>query len=191
MINKVMKIRVLVICFLLFGGLLSAFGQSSNRENFPDSWLGTYKGDMYILRANSDKIDTVDVIFEFLTTKHDKRWTYRMTYKSQKYGDIVKDYELIKPDSLSKNVYLLDEKDGIFIEDVLMGNTLYSAFSVAGSRLVSILRKEGNELFLEIFSSRDKSSLTSKNKAEKSENVFEVKSFAPFTTQFVRFKKIK
>jgi hypothetical protein len=170
---------------------ISYFSIGQDGCKFPDSWLGTYEGDMYILRAHSERIDTVDVIFEFLATNQEKRWTYRMTYKSPKYGDIVKDYEIIKPDSLAKNVYLLDEKDGIYIEEVLMGNTLYSAFSVAGSRLVSVLRKEEDELFLEIFSSKDKSTLTSKNKADKPENVFEVKSFAPFTVQFVRFKKIE
>ena len=162
-----------------------------SQNKFPESWLGTYKGDMHILRANSEKIDTVDVIFEFLATKHAKKWTYRMTYKSAKYGDIVKDYELIKPDSLAKNIYLLDEKDGIYIEDVLIGNCLYSVFSVAGNRLSSVLRKEGDELFFEIFSSKDESTLVSKNKAEKPENVFEVKSFMPYTTQFARFKKVK
>jgi len=186
-----MKMRTIITSILILGLTISTFSQSGNFCDFPESWLGTYKGDMYILRAKSDRIDTVDVTFEFLATKNKKRWTYRMTYQSPKYGDIVKDYELIKPDSLAKNIYLLDEKDGILIEDVLMGNTLYSAFSVAGSRLVSVLRKEGNELFLEIFSSKDQISLITKNKAEKSENVFIVESFAPFTTQFVRFTRVK
>lgn len=184
------KLHFLTLLMLLlqYNG---SFGQSGKADKFPDSWLGTYQGDMHILRAHSTKIDTVDVIFEFLATNHEKRWTYRMTYKSPKYGDIIKDYELIKPESLAKNIYLLDEKDGVLIEDVLMGNALYSAFSVAGSRLVSILRKEGDELFLEIFSSKAKSTLSSKNKSDKPEDVFEVKSYAPFTTQFVRFKKVQ
>ncbi len=184
-----MKIRDVLSYILIFGSIFNGFSQNTNK--FPDSWLGTYQGYMYILRANSERIDTVDVIFEFSATNQDKKWTYRMTYKSPKYRDIVKDYELIKPDSLSKNVYLLDENDGIYIEDVLMGNALYSAFSVAERRLVSILRKEENELFMEIFTGKDQSSLVSKNKADKPEDVFEVKSYAPFTTQFVRFKKIK
>ena len=176
---------------LTFSFILISFFSAFSQDKFPESWLGIYQGDMYILRANSEKIDTVAVTFEFLATQNAKRWTYRMTYKSPKYGDIVKDYELIKPDSLAKNSYLLDEKDGIYIEDVLIGNTLYSTFSVAGSRLSSTLRKDGNELFFEIFSSKDKSTLTSKNKADKPENVLEIESFAPLTTQFVRFKKIK
>ncbi|NJO88774.1 MAG: hypothetical protein HC831_07305 [Chloroflexia bacterium] len=56
---------------------------------------------------------------------------------------------------------------------------------------MSILRKEGDELFLEILTSKDQSSLVSKNKADNPEEVFEVESFAPFTTQFVRFKRVK
>ncbi len=176
---------------ITFFFILTYFSNAFSQDEFPESWLGTYRGNMHILRANSDKTDTVDVTFEFLATKHPLKWTYRMTYKSPKYGDMVKDYELIKPDSLAKDSYLLDEKDGIFIEVVVMGNTLYSAFSVAESRLVSILRKEGNELFMEIFTSKDKNPLISKNKAENPDEVFEVKSFAPFTTQFVKFRKVK
>ena len=183
--------RIIIAIILLIGMSLNTLSQNANVEKFPESWLGTYKGNMYILRAKSDKVDTVDVTFEFLATKKEKRWIYRMTYHSPKYGDIVKDYELIKPDSLAKNSYLLDEKDGIFIEEVLMGNTLYSSFSVAKSRIVSVLRKENNELFLEIYSSKDQSSLTTQNKADKAENIFVVESFTPFTTQFVRLKKME
>ncbi len=186
-----MKIRIILSYILIFGSAFNSFSQNTDPNKFPDSWLGIYEGDMYILRAHSDRVDTVNIIFEFLATYQEKRWTYRMTYKSSKYGNIVKNYELIKPDSLAKNVYLLDEMDGIYIENVLMSNTLYSAFSVAGIRLVSVLRKEGDELFMEIFTCKDQSSLVSKSKADKPEEAFEVKSFAPFTTQFVWFKKIK
>lgn len=180
-------ISFIFILVFIFNGL----SQNKKNNTFPESWLGTYQGKMQILWANADKIDSVDVTFEFSSTQNPQKWTYKITYKSPKYGDMVKDYELIKPDSLANDSYLLDEKDGIFIEVVVMGNTLYSAFSVAESRLVSILRKEGNELFMEIFTSKDKNPLISKNKADKPEEVFEVKSFAPFTTQFVRFRKVK
>ncbi|NJO88773.1 MAG: hypothetical protein HC831_07300 [Chloroflexia bacterium] len=77
----------------------SGISQNLDTKKFPDSWLGIYDGNMYIVRTNSERIDTVNVVFEFLTTNQTKRWTYRMTYKSPKYGDIVKDYELIKPDT--------------------------------------------------------------------------------------------
>lgn len=162
------------------------FGQQDPND-FPKSWLGAYSGTMYILKSNN--VDTVDVKFEFLETQNQKRWTYRMTYKSPKYGDIVKDYELIKPDSLKEDTYLLDEKNGILIEEIILGNTLYSSFSVSGYRLFGVLRKEGRDLFYEIVTTKNENSLISKNKADKPEQVFEVKSYLPFTTQFVRFKK--
>jgi len=186
-----MKKIVLIILVISFFTNNSLFAQVKTQgTNFPASWLGTWAGEMYIMKANSHIVDTVDVTFEFLPTKAVNRWMYKMTYKNPKYGNIVKAYELSKPDSLPQNTYLLDELDGIMIEEILMGNSLYSTFSVSDYRLFSTLRKEDDDLFFEIVTTKEEPSLTTKNKAENEEDAYEVKSFLPFTTQFVRFHKV-
>jgi len=162
-----------------------------NKNIFPDSWLGNYKGKMYILSALRDKVDTVDVEFQFSTIDVKNRWTYKMTYRSKKYGEMVKDYELVKPDSLPKNTYLMDEKDGILIQNTLMGNTLYSNFIVSGSLLCYILRKESDGLFLEIFTSKDQFTLSTQSIATDTEESFIVDSYPPYTTQFAHLRKEK
>jgi hypothetical protein len=112
-----------------------------------------------------------------------------MTYKNLRFGEVIKDYYLIKPDSLPENSFLLDEKDGILILQNYMDNCLYSSFSVAGNYINSTMRKEKNTIYFEVFSSMTKERLKTQNKAKKGQTVFIVRSFPPFTTQKAKFKK--
>ncbi len=160
-------------------------------ESFPGGWLGTYKGKMYIIKQEKGIVDSVNVKFELLATRFSNQWAYRMTYNSAKYPEIIKDYLLVKPDSAATGTYMLDEKDGIIIQQTLLDNTFYSSFSVAGDYLHSTTRKIANVIEFEVLSSRRKESLTTKNKAKKGQVVFEVKSYPPFTTQKAKLIKIK
>ncbi len=182
------KSLFILICILF---CINAFAQTIDSKHvFPDSWLGNYQGKMYIVSAANGILDSLNVEFEFFESGIKNRWKYRMTYHSAKQGEIVKDYELIKPDSLAKNTYLIDEKDGILIQNTLIGNTLYSNFIVSGSLLCSILRKENNDLFFEIFTSKDQYTLSTQSVATGTEDSFIVDSCPPYTTQFVHFRKI-
>ena len=185
-----MTMKNLIFLFsILFGPNL--FSQTiQDKDIFPDSWLGNYQGKMLIISTLHDKIDTADVEFQFSDTNVKNRWIYKMTYHSKKYGEMVKDYELIKPDSLAKNTYLIDEKDGILIQNTLMGNTLYCNFIVSGSLLCCILRKENDDLFFEIFTSKDQYTLSTQSLATGTEESFIVDSYPPYTVQFVRFYRV-
>jgi len=193
--NKHMKHFNKKLTFGLLSILLSlnAFAQTANNdEAFPDSWLGTYNGQMYMLKPGVGITDSVSVKLELLSTDMPKQWVYRMTYKgNKKYGKIIKDYLIVKPDSLAEGTYLLDEKDGIIIEQTLIGNTFYSNFSVGNSYLNSIMRKTGDIIHFEIFQSNVKESLITKNRANEGQIVFEVKSYPIFTTQKAKLLKEK
>jgi len=165
---------------------------TSTDENFPGDWLGTYKGQMYMFKPGKGITDSVDVKFELLATNISNQWVYRMTYmNNKKYGKVIKDYLIVKPDSLKAGTYLLDEKDGIIIQQTLIGNTFYSNFSVGNNYLNSIMRKTGDVIYFEIFQSKLKESLNTKNRAKEGQIVFEVKSYPPFSTQKVRLIKEK
>lgn len=178
-----------IIIFHLF--LLLACTAFSQKNFFPDDWLGIYSGEMYMLKSGSEKTDTVSLLFEFLETGKPKCWTYRMIYNNPKYGKIVKDYELLRPDSLPEAMFLLDEKDGIKIQMVKMGNSLYSNFSVAGQYLTSVMRKENNLLFYEIVLAKSEPSLIAKNYPEDKKETYTVQSYPPYTCQIARLTKIK
>jgi hypothetical protein len=178
--------KKIFILFLLFVFKSLLFSQDSA---FPKDWLGIYSGEMYWIKSSSEKADTVFLNFEFLESGKPNCWLYRMTYENQKFGKLVKDYALIKYDSLPANEYLLNEKDGILIQMVKLGNSLYSNFSAAGQYLTSVMRKEDNEIFYEIIASKENYGLMTQNIAENKQDIFQVKSFPPYSSQVARLKK--
>ena len=92
-------------------------------------WEGTYKGDMYLYNAQSpDTPMAVDVTLEIYPTDIAGRWTWRTTYDSQKYGKSVKDYVLVKPDSLPASAYWIDEGNGLLIHHTYLNNVFYCNF---------------------------------------------------------------
>jgi len=185
-----LNFRIPIFSILLMFFSVNAYAQTIIAdESFPGDWPGTYKGKMYIFKQGKGITDSVDVKFELLADSTN-RWVYRMTYNSPKYREIIKDYLLVKPDSLKAGTYLLDEKDGIIIQQTLLGNTFYSSFTVAGNYMNSIMRKTGNVIDFEVISSIKKESLSTKNKAKEGQIVFEVKSFPPFATQRVSLMRV-
>lgn len=182
--------KKMILKTVMLALILIVFADLKAQNNFPASWLGTYKGTMYIYNTQNGLKDSLDVLFEFLADSTN-RWIYRMTYKSMRFGTVIKDYYLLKNDTLAKNSYLLDEKDGIYILQSYMDNCLYSSFTVAGNYLNSIIRKNDDIIDFEIFSSLTKESLKSQNKAKKGQTVFTIQSFPPFTTQKAKLKKVE
>ena len=181
--------KLLIIGIILLSLSVNFYAQSTiNEGGFPGDWPGTYKGKIYIIKQGKGITDSLDLKFELLPDSVN-RWIYRMSYKGTKYGEIIKDYYLVKPDSLAAGIFLLDEKDGIIIEQTLLGNTFYSSFTVAGNYLSSIMRKTDDLIEFEVFSSKSKESISTKNQAKPGQIVFEVKSFPPYTTQKAILKK--
>ena len=174
---------------ILFIFLLSCEFVHSQYHEFPADWLGSYTGELFISGTGTTKIDTLKISFDFLISPRPDSWIYRMTYESKKFGLQVKDYELLKPDSLPQNSYLLNEKDGIMIQMVCFGNALYANFSVAGQYLTSIMRKEANSIVYEITVSRESPSLVTQNQALDNQETYLVRSFPPYSLQSARLVK--
>jgi hypothetical protein len=161
---------------------------SVHAQSVLSEWEGAYEGEMIVGNTTRSN-DTVKVSFELTPLEADSTWTYRMTYHSDKFGEIVKDYQLTRVGD-SKIDFLLDEKDGIIIEMSLMNNCFYSMFEVMDNIYSTSLRKSGDKLQFDLFSSKMKEGTITKNEAEKPEEVFEVTSYKPGLHQTIVFKRI-
>ena len=138
-----MKNLLLISIFFLTSFL------SVNAQSVLADWEGMYEGEMImgnIVRPN----DSVRVTFELTPLEADSTWTYRMTYHSDKFGEIVKDYQLTRVGD-SKTDFLLDEGDGIIIEMSLMNDCFYSMFEVMDNIYSTSLRKSGESLQFDLF----------------------------------------
>lgn len=168
----------------LFVLLLSA---GVNAQNFPDGWVGDYSGEMHIGFAEKQG-DTVDVDFEIHEVAKDSAWTYKMTYHSDKFGEIVKDYVIRKRGETASD-FILDELDGILIEMTLMDNCFYSSFEVLGSIYTATIYKYGEDFFFDLIVVSLKPSMESKSEEDDEGNSFEVNSYKPTLHQSVSLKR--
>ena len=155
---------------------------------FPDDCLGEYKGTLYIDYLGRGIVDSASVELTFSKTDEANKWNYSNVIDSPKYGKVEKLYTLIQKDSFP-DVYVLDENNGLLIDHARIGRGLYSMFEVSGSLLSYKLECIDEEtIYYEIFSVRTAIAKESST-PEEAGQVFTVKSYLPFTTQYVTLKK--
>ena len=177
-------------------GLVFCFSLSYSQEgyverSFPDEWLGYYEGLMYIVNPIDGLVDSVDVTLTMEETNRENIWTYIMTYDNPTFGKMTKDYLITQPDSLSEGQFWMDEQNGIRILEVLMGNAMYSSFEVEGNQINTIMRNMGDYIDFELISTNTGMlEISSSNPTEEYPEVYEVTSYPPLATQYVRlFRK--
>jgi hypothetical protein len=182
----------LTIKFIFSFVILLFLGKVFSQSNFPVSWLGVYKGNL-IIASNSGIQDTVPVEFHFLPTKEKNRWTYRMIYNSPKWGRMVKDYELFWNDSLKNpNTFILDEKDGILIQETFLNGKFCAHFEVDGSHFVSTLERKGKKnLFFEIRCSDVKNGMKTTSNPDPSGKIHTIQNLHLYSVQYAEFKPFK
>lgn len=173
----------ILLCLLVMISVISVKAQS-----VLESWEGTYEGDMVV--GFDDKAnDSVYVLFQMLPIEADSSWSYRMTYISDEFGHIVKDY-VIRRVGNSTVDFLLDEKDGIVIEMSLMNNCFYDMFEVMGNLYATTLRKIGDELHFDLFTASKNQGTLTKSEVDENGDVYEVTSYKPSLHQTVMLKRI-
>lgn len=134
-----------LIWVTLFIGQIS-FAQSSA---FPDSWLGNWKGEMIWVRGG--KTDTTRVPVQLKIHPADSANTYTWQII---YGATGKDNRpyLLKPMDPAKGHWVVDEKNGILLDQFLIGNRLCGAFTVQQTTIINQYWMEGNLLMFEFLS---------------------------------------
>lgn len=142
-------VKVILIVSILMGTYTLA-------QHPLDDWLGEYEGKM-ILGYSNGKVDSLDIEFTFKELVNDTIWSHKMIYKSEKWGEITKDYyirSIRKTDTIN---FILDERNGIELQATLMNNSFYEFYNVMGSYYATTLRKEGEKLIFDLFSAPENS----------------------------------
>ncbi len=171
--------RIIIVILLFLSSELS-------HAQFPETWIGKYSGTMYLNSLNTPK-DSVVVTLEIVELIKDSAWTYTMGYKSEKFGDILKDYKILKVTNENSTDYLMDENNGIFLEMTFFDNTFYEYFEVENMLYSTRLSKSSNFIEFEIIGAQNEATKTSLSVPQEDEgnNQFEVLSFKPLFAQKV------
>lgn len=162
---------------LLFSILLISF---TGKAQFPEDWIGSYSGTMY-LSNNASVYDSIDVQLELQELIVMKRWSYKMTYNSARFGEMIKDYEIV----LDSNGYLMDEQNELYIEMAYMKDVFYEFFEVGEMLYSCTMRRIENAILFEIFGASSTSTRTSNTEADEQGKQYTVVNYKPQFAQTV------
>jgi hypothetical protein len=147
-----MRIKsILIIAFSIIS--ISGFSQ-----NIPEDWIGSWYG---ILEVKNPKGNTYAVNMELHLQKTDtaNNWRYTIVYDDGKRRD-ERRYNLTKADSLP-GLYIIDENNGILLNEVKMGNKMFQRFSVMDNVIYGITTYEKGKITWELVSDNNKLSFQS------------------------------
>jgi hypothetical protein len=143
--------RLVLLILIAIGGL-SARAQGDKQASFPDAYLGVYKGTLHI---NSPRgTNELPMEFHLLPTKMEGEYYYTLVYgagadrQERKYRLVEKDRE--------KGLYVVDEDNGIVLDDKVVGNRMYSLFEVMGNLLTTFITFNEDHMVFEIVVSNRK-----------------------------------
>lgn len=120
--------QIAIFLFLIF-----SFSAQAQDKNFPEDFLGVYKGDLEITNARGKK----SIGMEFHLTKTDSVgvFNYVLVYVIEGKPS-ARNYTLKTIDK-EKGEYVIDENNGIVLGAKLIDNTLYNVFEVGGNLLIT------------------------------------------------------
>jgi hypothetical protein len=162
-------LRTLLFVFLVFSSFIS-FSQN----DFPDSWVGNYKGELEIYGKNDVRM-LVNMQLE-IQPKTDSLFTWYMIYEMNGNPD-KRMYELKILDK-DKGHYLIDEKNTILIDGYYHLNRFTSMFEVMGSYIVTTYTMENEALVFEIIAGSMKAPRVTGNQEHEGNDIPEVKTYS-------------
>lgn len=124
-----MKYRTAFLFLACFG-----FCHLVQAQNFAERCEGTWSG-MMQLHAKGINYDSIAVKLFVERTDQPNTWTWRKEYYAADTTRI-KDYKMLYKDT-TKNIYIIDEGDGIELQQYLFKNKLYGVFETEGLVLTS------------------------------------------------------
>jgi hypothetical protein len=154
------KITVLLLAVLFALPLLAqpADGKRPHRgrglfakpeaPRFPASFLGHWKGTMLWYRG-TDTPKAVPMELHIMPTDSAGKYTWQLIYGEAREDN--RPYHLIAKDS-AKGHWVIDEHDGIILDQFWVGNCFTGAFTVQSSTIVNNYRIENHQLIVEFYS---------------------------------------
>lgn len=153
-----------------------------NAQEFPADYTGTYLGPMSVSSLDG-RTDTLEVRFELHALIPDSSWTWHMTYESDRYGTIVKDYLLKTAHKGQYRDFILDEQNGVQMEMTWLNDCLYGMYEVDATNYIVTLRTFNQDLLFDLFTAPTNHPLITGTTSEGRE--VQVKSYKPTSQQTV------
>ena len=133
----------LILAFLLF----TIVDVAAQQKNFPESWAGNWKGKLHWHKTGEISPKLVDM--ELRIHKADSSgWTWQLIYGSETEDN--RPYILLPKDTAGVH-WVIDEKNGIILDQFWAGNKFCGAFTVMNSTIINNYWLEKGKLHIEFF----------------------------------------
>ena len=138
----------MLIFFILFTLVKIGNAQLNKPVNFPQSFIGKWKGKLQWMVAGKPT-QTFTMQLNVLPTDTANQYTWQIIY-----GDAGKDNRpyILKPIDTAKGHWIVDERDGIMLDSYVHDNSIKGAFTVQGNTIVDNYTVVGNKMNVEFFS---------------------------------------
>ena len=113
---------------------------------FPDDFFGIYTGTLAISSERGNQ--EVMMEFHLLPTEIEGKYTYTLVY-GEGESKQVREYHLLEKNK-EKGTYVVDENNGIVLDDKVIGNRMYALFEVNETLLTTFITFETDHLVFEI-----------------------------------------
>jgi hypothetical protein len=118
-------------------------------QSFPESWIGNWKGNLEWYAGSADTPRMVPMQLRIQKADSAGHYTWHLIY-----GQENKDSRpyILKPVSNSKNRWVIDELNGILLDQYYIAGRLSCVFTVGKSTIVNNQWLEGDVMWMEFYS---------------------------------------
>jgi len=139
------------LLILLF--FVSPFYLTAQSPVFPKDWTGNWKGELQWFKTGNPLPQKVPMELRIQPADSIHKYTWNLIYG--KAAEDNRPYFLIPKDS-SGTHWVVDENNGILLDQYWIGNKLCGMFTVMNATIISKYWIEGNELVMEMLTIRAK-----------------------------------
>ncbi len=148
--------KILLTAILLFSGII-LFAQ--DKSSFPNDFIGHWKGTLEWYRTGNAKPEKVNMSLTILPSKDSAgQYSWHMVYGSASEDN--RPY-LLKPVDTAKGHWVIDELNGIVLDQYWVGNRFICSFTVLNNTITNTYYLENGQLIAEFISNPAKAGATS------------------------------
>ncbi|MBI5857907.1 MAG: hypothetical protein HZB42_09725 [Sphingobacteriales bacterium] len=154
--------------FFLLPAFITSLLCNAQKNLFPESWEGDWKGELQWYRTGNDTARKVNMELHIHKADSANTWTWQMVYGSASEDN--RPYKLIRKDT-SGTHWVIDELNGIMLDQYWVANKFSGAFTVQNATIINSYWIENGRLVVEFYSISAKPVSTTGNGTEESPSV--------------------
>lgn len=121
---------------------------SAQAPSFPQSWQGKWKGSLHWYKTGADTARQVNMELHILPGDSAHTWSWKIIYQSAQADE--RPYTLKLKDAAKKH-WVIDEHNGIVLDQFFVSNKLCGSFSVGNSIINNCYQLQGDSLIVEFY----------------------------------------